>query len=99
MIKRIIIVLSFLPILYLPFIAGSCDVLSGCEYRAGAKGYNEIVQISETGNTMKRQKLDSYPIQEQVEIFLYSQSCRRDPRIGAYFTKDGDKKSLILWIE
>lgn len=65
-----------------------------CNNKPGAKEYWNIVSPSEAGNTEQIQKFYSYPVDKQIDVYLFSKSgdCANDPRIEAYFTKDGKEK-------
>lgn len=80
------------------FYAGLQDIqIAGCEFASARPNYKQVTLISESGNSMKIQSMERFSTEDQIEIYLFSKRCIDDPRIGAYFTRNGEKKiSLIL---
>lgn len=68
--------------------------LCGClDFTPGAIEYNEIAKIHGASNTASINKLSSYPIEKQIEIYLYGNCCVEGGTwIDPLFTKDGAKK-------
>ena len=83
--KNIRILLSF----YLLFIL-NCGLYFSS--RPGAKEYYELNAVSGTDNTASIRKFSSYPIEKQIDIYLFANCCTEGGGSGIYLSIDGEKK-------
>lgn len=62
--------------------------------RPGAEEYFEISKTMSADNTAAIRKLSSYPINKQIDIYLFGNCCVEGGGgwIGALFTKNGEEK-------
>lgn len=62
-------------------------------FMPGAKEYYEISRTMGADNTVANKKLSSYPVEKQVEIYLYGNCCVEGGAwIGALFRREGERK-------
>ncbi len=66
----------------------SLVLLPSCVSRPGATEYNEITRNAGEGNSAIIERFDSYPINKQIDVFLYSE----DPRFEAILALNGKSK-------
>jgi hypothetical protein len=45
----------------------------GCAQMVGKRGYDEIRRIPGVGSQLRRERFATYPIDQQIDIYLYSQ--------------------------
>lgn len=63
-----------------------------CSFKEGKAEYNELYQIPLVNKGERIQKLQSYSIEKQIDIFLFAAECKRDPSIMGIFVELGDSK-------
>lgn len=90
--SKILMKMIKLIFLFQLFFMANCSHIIQCKYKDGAKEYYELDKISENGNTQKINKFSSFPIEKQIDIYLFAMNCPDDPRIGPYLYEDGEKK-------
>lgn len=66
----------------------SLVLLPGCVAEPGATEYREITKNSGEGNSLIVERFDSYAIDKQIDVFLYSE----DPRFEAILARNGKSK-------
>lgn len=73
----------------------SCDY---CSYETGKKEYYEVINHSKTesSNAGMIQRFSSYPIEKQIDIYLYARNCPDNPSIEPLLVKDGEGKILAI---
>lgn len=70
------------------FILQQCT----CGYEKGSMGYYEIVSAKHASNVQVIEKFSNYPVENQIDIFLYARNCPNNPHIEPLLIHDGEKK-------
>ncbi len=56
--------------------------------RPGSKEYEELTSINAASNSQIIERFENYPVEKQIDIFLFSE----DPRFGPILARGGEKK-------
>lgn len=81
-----------LPTLAVIVSAFTSACFDDCTGKPGAKEYSELSRMYGSGNAQPRRQFSGYPIEKQIDIFLFSRSCTGDTRIEPLLISDGRNK-------
>lgn len=72
-------------------IQSSCNFLNSSNLSKGGVEYSEICKIPKSDENKRLALFNSYPIEKQIDIFLYAMR-QRDYVFEVYLTKNGEAK-------
>ena len=72
------------------------EYCTDCRYKSGRNEYYEIYQIPYEKESERIEKLLSYPVETQIDIYLYASSCNEDYRIKGIFNETAENKVLDI---
>lgn len=81
-------IIYFTVILQIIFFTG-CRI---CIFEPGRSEYQELAGIPMTNKRERIEKMDSYPVEKQIDVFLYAAKCAEDPSITGLFGDLGAPK-------